>query len=195
MKIFRLLSSLMALMLMLTTLAPPVLADRGRGGDDEFRRDDDRRGRGRGGDRDRSRERFRDDDRRDRFRERDHFRSLDRGRLGERDWVLDRRHRHDHYYPRRGLVVRELPRDFRIFHHHRRSYYFHDGVWYLPSISGFVVITPPIGLTLPILPPFHTTIWVGGVPYFYAYDVYYRWLPEQRLYIVSEPPPGMDGRY
>jgi len=45
-------------------------------------------------------------------------------------------------------------------------------------------------MTLSLLPPYYTTIWVNGIPYYYADDVYYRWLPDQRTYIVSSPPPA-----
>lgn len=131
------------------------------------------RGRGRGGD-----ENWRD---RYRERERDHSR--------DRDWVLDKRYDHNQYYPRRGYVVRELPRNFREIRHRNDRYYFNDGIWYRPAVDGFSVIMPPIGLVVPFLPPFYTTIWVGDVPYYYADDVYYRWRPEDRAYVVSEPPP------
>lgn len=131
--------------------------------------------RGRGGDRD-WRERYQE-------REREHVR--------DRDWVQDRRHDHNHYYPRRGSEVRELPRDYRIIRHRGNHFYFHDGIWYRPSVTGgFAVVVPPIGLAVPFLPPFYTTIWAGDVPYYYADEVYYRWLPEQRTYVVSEPPPA-----
>lgn len=46
-----------------------------------------------------------------------------------------------------------------------------------------------MGLIVPFLPPFYTTIWVGGYPYYYAADTYYVWRPEQNAYVVSEPPP------
>ena len=35
---------------------------------------------------------------------------------------------------------------------------------------------------------FYTTIWVRGVPYYYADDVYYAWRPEAHSYVVVEPP-------
>jgi len=110
----------------------------------------------------------------------------DRGR----DWVLDRRYNHNRSYPRPGYRIRELPRGYRKFRHHHDNYFFFDGIWYRPGLNGYVVVTPPIGLTLSLLPPYYTTIWAGGVPYYYADDVYYRWLPQERVYVVSEPPPA-----
>jgi len=128
------------------------------------------------------------------FRQERDYRShdSDRGHDRGRDWVVDRRYNHNRSYPRRGYSVRELPRGYREFRHHHDRYFFGGGVWYRAGVSGFIVVTPPIGLTLSLLPPYYTTIWVGGVPYYYADDVYYRWLPQQRVYVVSEPPPAKE---
>ncbi len=106
----------------------------------------------------------------------------------KRDYVLDRRHKHNRQYPKPGLLVNELPRGYRVSPYRRHRYYYNDGVWYRPARRGFSVIVPPIGLTVPLLPPFYTTIWVRGVPYYYADGVYYTWRPEDRVYVVSEPP-------
>jgi hypothetical protein len=43
-----------------------------------------------------------------------------------------------------------------------------------------------------VLPPFYTTVWLGGVPYYYANEVYYRWDPAANGYAVVDPPPGAD---
>jgi hypothetical protein len=41
-----------------------------------------------------------------------------------------------------------------------------------------------------VLPPFYSTVWVGGIPYYYADDVYYTWDPAQSGYVVVNPPAG-----
>lgn len=172
MKITRIVSLGLALALLLTGLAAPVWADRGRDKDDGWRgRDENRRSRDDG------------------WRDRDRFREREREHVRDRNWVLDRRYSHDHYYPRRGHVIRELSRNHRIIHHRSERYYFDDGIWFRFGPGGYVVVTPPIGLVVPLLPPFYTRVWVGGDPYYYADGVYYRWLPERRVYVVSEPPP------
>ncbi len=103
--------------------------------------------------------------------------------------VLDRRYNHNHYYPPTGHIVPSLPHDHHIVRHHNTRYYFHGGVWYRPSGPRFVVVMPPIGVGIPFLPPYYTTLWVGGVPYYYADGVYYIWRPIDRTYVVSNPPP------
>ncbi len=45
----------------------------------------------------------------------------------------------------------------------------------------------PIGVVVPILPPFYTTLWVGSAPYYYANNVYYTPCP-QGYVVVQEPP-------
>jgi hypothetical protein len=113
----------------------------------------------------------------------------DGARQPQRGYVLDKRYQHNHYYPPRDYATRKLPPAHRVVPHRGTKYYFHDGAWYRPSGSRFVVVLPPVGVVIPFLPPYYTTIWVGSVPYYYAGGVYYTWRPEERVYVVSDPPP------
>ncbi len=129
-------------------------------------------------------------------KERDHkaekrHRSNDRRirvKKNSRGHVLDKRHRHDRRYPRRGHVIKRLPRGYHTVPHRGRRFYHHHGVWYRRSGARFVVILPPVGVTIPVLPPFHTTVWIGNVPYYYANGMYYIWLPAKRVYMATNPP-------
>lgn len=103
-------------------------------------------------------------------------------------YVLDHRHKHDHYYPKRGAVVKRLPPKHRVVKYRHSDYYFSGGVWFRPSGSRFVVTMAPIGMIVPFLPYSYTTLWVGGVPYYYAAETYYVWAPEYRAYRVVGPP-------
>ena len=161
------------LVLFSTCFISPVLADRGRGrgDDDDWRKEKKSRSV-----RD-YRPRYREDrERQERYRK-------------DKNYFLDKRFSHNRYYPKRGHVVRELPRDYRVFKHRRDSYYFYDGIWYRPGNIGFTVVLPPIGLRIPVLPAFYTTIWVSGTPYYYADGVYYLWRDDERVYVVADPPP------
>jgi hypothetical protein len=109
-----------------------------------------------------------------------------------RGQVLDNRFNHGHYYPARGSVVHELPAGYRPYTFHGSRYYFYGGIWYAPGPGGFIVARPPIGLFLTVLPPFYTTVWFGGVPFYYANDVYYQWYPDQGGYAVVDPPAGAE---
>jgi len=44
-------------------------------------------------------------------------------------------------------------------------------------------------LFLPILPAVYATYYWGGIPYYYANDVYYTWNAGQNGYTVTDPPP------
>jgi hypothetical protein len=45
---------------------------------------------------------------------------------------------------------------------------------------------------LPILPLAYATYWYGGVPYYYANDVYYTYNPGYDGYVATDPPPVGD---
>ena len=109
-------------------------------------------------------------------------------RSNSRDYYYDNRFNHDHYYLRRGYAIDRLSVNAWRTRHLRDDFYFDSGIWYRPFGGRFIVTTPPFGLFVPLLPPFYSTIWVRSYPYFYADDVYYRWEPARRGYLVSEPP-------
>ena len=70
-------------------------------------------------------------------------------------------------------------------------FYYGGGVWYRAYAPGrFTVVAPPVGVVVPVLPPFYTTVWVGGAPYYYANNVYYVQTP-QGYVVAAPPPPGM----
>ena len=121
--------------------------------------------------------------------EREHDRDARRAHNG---YVLDSRYNHNHYYPPRGYAVRSLPRGYTLVRHGGSQYYFHAGVWYRPYGPRFIVVRPPIGLFVSVLPPFYSTIWVRGRPFYYADDAYYVWRPQRRGYEVTEPPAEAD---
>jgi hypothetical protein len=45
---------------------------------------------------------------------------------------------------------------------------------------------------LPVLPVVYSTYWWGGVPYYYANDVYYTYNPGYEGYVATDPPPLAD---
>ena len=108
-----------------------------------------------------------------------------------KDYRLDHRYSHDRYYPRPGYNIVKLPPKHYSIRYHDAYYYFHGGIWYHPVGTRFVVIAPPIGIVVPFLPAFYTTIWFGGIPYYYANDVYYVWDPARDGYVVTNPPADL----
>lgn len=114
----------------------------------------------------------------------------DRGEY-RRDVRQVSRHGYRHY-PRRGTVIRSLPRERHVITHRRSRYYFSNGAWYRPHGGRFVVIAPPIGIVVPILPYGYVTMHIGSNAYYLANDVYYVRRPNG--YVVVEPPTGAPAR-
>lgn len=110
---------------------------------------------------------------------------------------------HDHAFPARGAVFHALPARHYDVVFGRAHYYFAGGVWYAPRGGVFVVVAPPFGVYAPVLPPLYTTVWVAGVPYYYADDVYYVYrgpaigyevvAPPDAQVAAAPPPPGPPG--
>jgi len=67
-----------------------------------------------------------------------------------------------------------------------RGGYWHGGFW-PRAYYGF-----GFSWFLPILPLAYATYWYGGVPYYYANDVYYTWNPTYDGYVATDPPPVAD---
>jgi hypothetical protein len=112
---------------------------------------------------------------------------------------LDGRFGHNRYYYDHGYAVHTLhgPGDQR--------YYFQGGNWYQWRGSwdqswhwqrwlhgAWVVSGPPAGVFVPLLPPYYTSVWWGGTPYYYANDAYYTWDAGRNEYQVVAPPSGLD---
>jgi hypothetical protein len=85
-----------------------------------------------------------------------------------------------------------LPEGYRPYYRGRDPYYFRGGIWYAPRGPEFVVVRPPAGLVIAALPPYYSTVWFGGAPYYYADNVYYSWQPDQNGYAVVDPPENAD---
>jgi hypothetical protein len=101
---------------------------------------------------------------------------------------LDGRYRHDRYYPDRGAFVAGVPGRPFMYERPGGRYYYSGGIWYAPQGPNFVVVAAPVGVFVPVLPPFYTTVWFGGIPYYYANDSYYVWSQAQDGYEVVDPP-------
>jgi hypothetical protein len=110
-------------------------------------------------------------------------------RDAHRGYVYDNRYNHGHYYPERGSAFHALPQGGYRRPYRGGDYYFHGGAWYRPWGPSFLVVAPPIAIGIDFLPPYYSTLWGWGVPYYYADDTYYVWRPERREYVVTAPPP------
>ncbi|MBV8495282.1 MAG: hypothetical protein JO361_00725 [Gammaproteobacteria bacterium] len=117
----------------------------------------------------------------------------ERSERTERADHYDARYSHNHYYANRGAFVHGVPGTPYVVARGGGRYYYSGGVWYAPRGPGFVVVAAPVGVFVPVLPPFYTTLWVGGFPYYYANDTYYVWRSDENGYEVVDPPGEQDG--
>jgi len=173
--------------LFIISMSASAIADRGGHGNPHFG-SDDRGGRYDQRDDDRNYNRYeqRNDNRPGmRYERRDYDVRM---RHAQSDFRIDKRYQHNRSYPREGQIIKVIPKGRRPIPYRSKSYFYFGGSWYLPSDSHYVVVRPPIGIVVPILPAFYTTIWLGGIPYYYANDVYYTWRADLNGYQVAEPP-------
>lgn len=101
---------------------------------------------------------------------------------------FDDRFSHNHAYFDRGYAVRQAPHGGYAVVRGRDNFWYSRGEWYHRSGPRWVVVGAPMGAFVPILPPFYTTVWFAGLPYYYANDTYYTWNGGQREYQVVAPP-------
>src|SRR5262245_11983290 len=71
---------------------------------------------------------------------------------------VDHRHGHERADADHGVVVAAVPHDAIVVRDGANRYWFHGGVWYRPEAGHYVVIAPPIGVFVPVLPTFYTTL-------------------------------------
>ena len=112
--------------------------------------------------------------------------AVSRGSATQQQSFTDSRYNHNRSYPSRGQAFRSIPRDHKIAVHDHSRYYSANGVWYHHHGGRYEVIAPPVGLFIPFLPLFYTTLWFNGMPYYYANETYYT--QTDGGYVVVQPP-------
>lgn len=120
-------------------------------------------------------------------------------RAGARTYAAPHQHidgRYSNYRPyyNRGYAVRALPRGAyrELRGPHGGRYGYHGGNWYRWNGRAWVIWGAPLGVYVPWLPPYFTTIWWYGIPYYYANDTYYVWNADRSAYQVVAPPSDID---
>jgi len=74
---------------------------------------------------------------------------------------------------------RPMPSRYENVRVGRERYHYRDGRFYRLGFFGFwfFAVRPPIGVIIRVLPVGRRTIIVGGIPYYYYDDIYYRDCP------------------
>jgi hypothetical protein len=112
--------------------------------------------------------------------------------IGTAHMHFDGRFEHNQSYHDRGYRVRGIPPGAYTIHRGGGVFFYHGGEWYRRNGTFSVVVGAPIGAFVPMLPPYYSTVWWGGVPYYYADDTYYSWNAGANEYEVVSPPEGIE---
>jgi hypothetical protein len=105
---------------------------------------------------------------------------------------FDGRYSHNQYYYNRGYRAYSVPHGGYAVNYKGAHYYCYGGHWWGWYGGAWVVVGAPYGAFVPYLPGYYTSVWWGGVPYYYANDTYYLWSDTDHQYQVVAPPPGTD---
>lgn len=94
------------------------------------------------------------------------------------------------YHHRPGYITRTIPKVAMTLSLGGLLYYFTDGIYYRRHSSGFIVVMPPVGLIVPVLPLGYTVFQLHGSTYYYYDNVYYVRDTAHQAYRVAQAPDG-----
>jgi hypothetical protein len=89
---------------------------------------------------------------------------------------------------RSGWVTHHLPSSAFILAFGGSNYYYHEGLFYHPSRGAYIIVNPPLGMIVPILPVGYSMVQVYDRDYFFYDNIYYEWAPSYNGYRVVELP-------
>jgi hypothetical protein len=104
--------------------------------------------------------------------------------------VVRRAHVRYHHLPRWGAVVTAAPAAAVVIRTRNTPFYFHDGIYYTPRNSNYVVVRPSPGIRIKVLPAGHRKVIVGPGSYYYYYGIFYAKADRDEAYEVVEAPEG-----
>ena len=90
-----------------------------------------------------------------------------------------------------GYETRSVPRGHVRVSIGTSHYRYYDGMFFEPHWPGrYVVVAPPIGIHVPMLPLGYVSFAIGPRSYFYVNSTFYLWEPRTRDYVVVQEPEG-----
>ncbi len=106
---------------------------------------------------------------------------------GHRKPQVVQRHQ-EHPGPRfQKKMIRQLPRGYTKAAFGGKMFFHRDGIFYRPTPGGYVAITGPVGYRVNRIPALAVKVRIGPVEFYYHYGTYYRYVPEERVYVVVNP--------
>ncbi|MCU1727746.1 glycine zipper family protein [Pseudomonas sp. 7P_10.2_Bac1] len=89
---------------------------------------------------------------------------------------------------RPGYVIDRFQGEYHQVPYHGQNFFFSAGYWYRPQGPRYVVVQPPYGIRVTVIPNYAREVWVGNSLFFVAAGAYYTYQPATQDYIVVEPP-------
>lgn len=90
--------------------------------------------------------------------------------------------------PQFGTIRSRVPKGAKAFKFRNETFHWHNGVYYHPKGKKYIVVRPPIGLRIAILPTDCFVLTMSAIPYYYYYGTFYTTINNE--YEVVEPPVG-----
>ena len=91
------------------------------------------------------------------------------------------------HLPRRNTIITSFSFPYQTIYFGGYNYRYCDGVYYRPYNNVFMVIAPPFGLYINILPFGYRRIFVNDYPYYYYNGTYYDEYEEESYRVVAPP--------
>ena len=88
------------------------------------------------------------------------------------------------FYPRPGLRINVLPKEYLTLHIGALTYFFLQGAFYRPILDGYVVVPAPLGARIPSLPAGAVHVRSGDLTGYTYAGVYYQKMRDG--YVVVE---------
>ncbi len=70
----------------------------------------------------------------------------------------------------------------------KRSYYYRAGSFYEIRDKKYAVVSAPLGARIAVLPAGYKIIRRGRIRYYIYNDIYYRYIPRSKVYVVVKNP-------
>ncbi|MDX1809243.1 MAG: DUF6515 family protein [Sulfurospirillaceae bacterium] len=86
-----------------------------------------------------------------------------------------------------GRVIYRRPVSSIFFSFGGLGYYYDNGIFYRPYNGNFIIVMPPIGAIVPVLPIGCSVVSIYGRNYYYYDNTYYEWAPSYNGYRVVDP--------
>ncbi len=92
------------------------------------------------------------------------------------------------YLPARRSIITSFPFSYQTINYGGCGYRYYNGAYYKPYNSSFIVVAPPVGISIHVLPFGYRRVYVNNYPYYYYNGTFYDQYEED--YRVVAPPVG-----